>query len=297
MSELLFDEELHSYSLDGKQLISVTQLLEKQKISPEYKFVNREVLQKSAEKGTFVHKEIEVYNKTGEVGFSQELQDYISYVEENELTCVASECKVYTDYFAGTFDQLLSTKDGELIITDNKTTSTLHKSAVSWQLSLYAYAYWVMTGVEVKRGQAFWFNKEGKLTVVEIPLKSREEVEALIAADKRGEIYKQPYPVEISKITELEGIKARQAELEAEIKELKEQAEDIIQDVIKAMNDKNCDTFESENATKFTIVKSRNPDKFDDKRFMKDHKDLYDEYVIKGSARKDQLKITLRKEN
>ena len=296
MAELLFDEELHSYTLDGKQLISVTQLLEKQKISPEYKFVNKDVLQKAAAKGTLIHKEIELYNKNGDIGFTPELQDYIDYIENNKLKCVASECQVYTDYYAGTFDQLLSTEDGELIICDNKTTSSLHRSSVSWQLSLYAYAYWVMTGVEVKRGQAFWFSKDRGLQVVEIPLKEREEVEALIAADKSGQMYKSPYPVEVSKIAELEGLKADQAELEAQVSAIKKQIEETSKEIMVAMTNSKCESFESDGA-KFTIVHSRNPDKFDTERFKKDYDNLYNQYMIKGTARKDTLKITLRKDN
>lgn len=293
-AELKFDEETHVYSVGNRDLISVTQLLEKQKISPSYAAVNPEVLKRSAMRGTAIHKEIEEYNKTGEIGFTPECQAYIDYVEEKNLHCVASECKVYTDYYAGTLDQLLEDENGELILTDNKTTSQIHRESVSWQLSLYAYAFWVMTGKEINHGQVFWFKKDGTLEVQDVMLKDRQEVEELIKADKRGEIYKSPYPVEVAKIAYVEGLKARQAELEAQVKEIKAELEAYQEEFIQAMIESSHETFDTGYA-KFTVVHAKNADKFDDKKFKEDHPDEYDKYVIPGAPKKDTLKITLRK--
>jgi hypothetical protein len=292
--ELKFNEETHVYTLGDKDLISVTQLLEKQKISPSYTAVDPELLKRAAMRGTAIHKEIEEYNKTGEIGFTPECQAYADYVEDMKLHCIASECQVYTDYYAGTFDQLLETEDGELILSDNKTTSQIHRESVSWQLSLYAYAYWVMTGVEIAHGQVFWFKKDGTLEVRDIPLKDRKEVEELISADKRGEIYKSPYPVEIAKIAYVEGLKARKDELEAQVKEIAAEIETYQDEFIQAMTESGRESFDTGYA-KFTVVHSKKSGKFDDKKFKEDHPDEYEKYFVMGEAKKDTLRITLRK--
>lgn len=293
-ADLNFNEETHVYTLDGRDLISVTQLLEKQKISPSYSAVKPEILKKSAAKGKVIHKEIEEYNKTGEIGFTPECQAYADYVEGMKLHCIASECMVYTDYYAGTFDQLLETEDGELIIADNKTTSLIHRESVSWQLSLYAYAYWVMTGIEIKHGQVFWFRKDGTLEVQDVALKDRQEVEDLISADKRGEIYKSPYPVEVAKIAYVESLKARKDELEAQIKEVNSEIETYQDEFIKAMVESGHESFDTGYA-KFTVIHAKASGRFDNKKFKEDHPDEYQKYFVPGEAKKDTLRITLRK--
>ena len=59
-----FDEQTHTYTNEkGKVLISVTQLLKLAGISPNYDFVNEEVLKAAADKGSLIHKEIEDYIK------------------------------------------------------------------------------------------------------------------------------------------------------------------------------------------------------------------------------------------
>ena len=69
MSEVNFDKTTHTYSLEGKNLISVTQLLQMFHLSPDYTIVDEETLKASANRGSMIHSEIEAYNKRGEIGF------------------------------------------------------------------------------------------------------------------------------------------------------------------------------------------------------------------------------------
>jgi len=181
-----FDKNSHTYTTaEGKNLISVTQLLQLYNLSPDYSVVDEETMKKSAERGTLIHKEIEDYNKRGEIGFTKELTSYIGYLSDHGMKCIDSEFIVWDDIVAGTADLLLD-ENGEKVIADIKTTSSLHKDSVSWQLSLYAYL-WEQdhpNDGEIKRGQGFWFDKEGNLEVVDIPLKPKEEVERLLESAK-----------------------------------------------------------------------------------------------------------------
>ena len=56
---ILFDEKTHTYTDDGKHLISVTQLMKKHGLAPDYSGVSESVLGAKAQRGTLIHKEIE----------------------------------------------------------------------------------------------------------------------------------------------------------------------------------------------------------------------------------------------
>ena len=85
-----FDEENHRYTLDGKTLISVTQLMKKHGLAPDYSAVSESVLAAKAERGTLIHKEIEDFNKGGEIGFTQECANYYDYVTSNGIECIGN---------------------------------------------------------------------------------------------------------------------------------------------------------------------------------------------------------------
>ena len=79
-TDLEFNEEEHKYLLNGKVLPSVTRLLD----SGEYNNVNPNVLERSRERGTEIHKEIENYFKKGIVGDTIEFYEAISLIKKNE---------------------------------------------------------------------------------------------------------------------------------------------------------------------------------------------------------------------
>ena len=62
---LEFDEETHTYLVDGIIVPSVTQLL-KDQFQHKYDGVPEEVLKRASQRGTEVHEAIERYIKTGE---------------------------------------------------------------------------------------------------------------------------------------------------------------------------------------------------------------------------------------
>lgn len=79
--ELTFDEEWHTYRLNGKIVPSVTRLLD----DGSYTNVDQEILKKACERGTLIHKEIEMYLKHTEKGFTDEFQEFLYiYTTEQE---------------------------------------------------------------------------------------------------------------------------------------------------------------------------------------------------------------------
>ena len=221
-----FDKATHTYEVDGRKVISVTQLLRKQGLSPDYSGIPEETLQRKAERGTLIHKEIEDFIKNGEIGFTKEVGRFADYLEESKCRAVASELTMGNDVCAGTCDLILNYGTGFLTIADIKTTSTLHKEAVSWQLSVYAY---LLNNPAVTKGQAIHFDKDGILTAVDIPLKPMREVERLLECERNGEIYKPQYAID-SKILEvaakaqaiIEEADARKKQAEKDLEAVKE---------------------------------------------------------------------------
>ena len=77
-----YDDEWHTYKLDGKIIPSVTQLLD----DGAYKDVDKDVLKYAQNKGTIVHKEIQNYLQAGIFGFTSEFYSFLNiYTNQEEL--------------------------------------------------------------------------------------------------------------------------------------------------------------------------------------------------------------------
>ena len=79
-AQVKFNEEWHTYTLDGKILPSVTQMLD----DGTYDNIDKDILKYAQDKGTIVHKEIEEYLKNGKIGFTQEFYEFLRLYEENK---------------------------------------------------------------------------------------------------------------------------------------------------------------------------------------------------------------------
>lgn len=79
-TELDFNEETHTYILNGKTLPSVTKLLD----DGTYTNVNPMILQRSCDRGHEIHKELELYFKKGILGDTREFYEAISLIEKNK---------------------------------------------------------------------------------------------------------------------------------------------------------------------------------------------------------------------
>ena len=290
MNDLVFDPQTHTYTLDGKDLISVTQILAKHGLSPNYNGVDEDTLKASAERGTLIHKEIENYIKKGEIGFTDECAEFVSYVRENNIAIMGSEVTFHNDIVAGTCDLIINSQKGYLIVADIKTTSTLHKDSVAWQLSLYAYLSGNKT---MNHGQAFHFSKDG-LKVVDIELKPVEEVEKLLECERKGEIYKQELVIEgfeLAKFYEAEQIIVKAKE---EQKRAEETQKEVYNAILKAMEEQGVKTYETD-TMKIIYVAPTTRVTLDTARLKKENPLMAKAYE-KETETKASLRITLKGE-
>ena len=288
-----FDEKTHRYYDGEKELISVSALMRKHGLSPDYSAVRSDVLQKKAERGSLIHKEIETYIKTGEIGFTEECAGYWRYIEENGLTELASEKIVYNDICAGTVDLILKDDKGDLIIADIKTTAQLHADAVSWQLSIYNYLY----GWKADKAKAFHFDANSKLNVVNIPFKPYEEIVKLFDAEKAGEIYK-PYgavaPINLKTIAQIETLEIFIAKLDARKKKYEQDRDELKAALLAEMEEKGVKTFETDNI-RLTYVAPSTRAVIDSARLKKELPEIAEQYT-KTSETKASLRITKKEQ-
>lgn len=148
--QVFFAPEEHLYSVQGFIVPSVTNLVDII-YNNTYNGVNPELLKKTAEYGSNVHKElqewIEIRKQNPEAQVISpyvEVENYFTFIEPiykidpilTEQVIVIYHPKTGEPVAAGRFD-LLCYVDKNKTLADFKTTSTIHKKEVTLQLNLY----------------------------------------------------------------------------------------------------------------------------------------------------------------
>lgn len=144
MATLLFYDTDHTYTVDGEQVPSVSELT---------RFISREIygditqftLDRAAGRGTKVHKETEVLDKYGKCEVDEDIAPYIraylKFRKDHECEWQQIEWPTYhpDKLYAGTLDRY-GTVDGEPCIVDIKSTKNIgsaHRQLYTAQLNLY----------------------------------------------------------------------------------------------------------------------------------------------------------------
>ena len=290
--ELRFDEETHTYWRGEKQLISVTQLLAKHGLAPDYSAVNEVTLKRKADRGSLIHKEIETYIKTGEMGFTSEFADYLRLMKELNLEPIFSEGIIGTNEIAGTYD--LIAEHCELpytCIIDFKTTAKLNKEAISWQLSLYAY---LNNFLNINKFYAFHLLPNHRSKAVEIQPKSIEQIERLLECERNGEIYSEKLPeLKLDKeLAELFTCEQQLAELKRQEQAFEEVTEKIRLAILNAMEENGVKSFESD-FLKITYVAPYEKEQVNTAKLRAEQPDLIRKY-LKTSQVNASLRVKLK---
>ena len=290
---LEFNAERHEYTLDGRPLISVTQLMKKHGLAPDYSGIDPTVLARAADRGTLVHKEIENCIKYGDVGFTAEAAAFEQYIIDNGITVKESEYTVYNDICAGTIDLVLVDRCGGLMIADIKTTAALYIDAVSWQLSIYEYLY----GFHSVQLLAFHFGRDGELKVVNVPYKPVTEIERLMQCEREGNLYQQAGALDIISPQQVAAIEAAEqiiAQAEADKKAAEDRIASIKSALLAEMEKRALKTVETERV-KITYVLPTTRTTIDSARLKKERPEIAEEYS-KTSQIGASVRITLKKE-
>jgi hypothetical protein len=144
-SDVLFNKERHEYWRGDKQLSGITGMLQRQLFPDEFNNVPEEALKEAARYGTEVHESIELFDSSWINDGAQEVQDYISLCQENNLVHERSEYTVTDgENWASNIDKVYRSSDDTFSLGDIKTYGTMTPEKLEkarWQLSIYAYFF------------------------------------------------------------------------------------------------------------------------------------------------------------
>lgn len=143
MAQLIFFDQGHTYTLDGEEVPSVSQLC---------RFLSREVygtvaqytLDHAADRGTRVHKACEALDVYGKVNVTEDIAPYVNaylkFRQEHEVVwnMVERSAAHLKERYAGTIDRY-GEVDGVKALVDLKTTYTVHRQLATAQLNLYRW--------------------------------------------------------------------------------------------------------------------------------------------------------------
>lgn len=200
-----FEEKGHIYTVDGEiASLSITELLSKHGISPDYRGVSKATLKAKAKKGKEIHKDIEKFvNDKGYEPKTMEGKAFEEWAKENIDSAVAEfKCAFIYEgmIIAGALDLIGFTKDNCAFILDHKTTSKVHKESVAWQVSIGDYFLRQLSGRVINGNLFHWLGAtkficlhyvDGALKSVELEKIPDSEIERLIKCEYNNEKYER----------------------------------------------------------------------------------------------------------
>ena len=294
-SKVRFDEEHHRYFLGEKELSGITGTLIKKAFPDTYKGIPDAILAKSAERGSVVHQNLELFDTicNSDVNIMPsvlpEVKDYKEMLVSYGLHHVDSEYLVTdNENFASAIDKVLADDEGNIYLSDIKTTATLHYDNVSLQLSIYAKWFEEQNpDLKVKEIVCMWF-KNGQSKFQPLPRVSDEQIDDLInayLADDAEYQYKVEVPEQFSALEqEYRLITARMDALKIKQDDLKEQ----MMKMMEANKQKSIKT----NIGSYSYVAASTKKTFDTKLFKDTEPDHYEHY-LKETTTKPSIRIKL----
>ena len=294
-SKVRFDEEHHRYFLGEKELSGITGTLIKKAFPDTYKGIPDAILAKSAERGSVVHQNLELFDTicNSDVNIMPsvlpEVKDYNEMLISYGLHHVDSEYLVTdNENFASAIDKVLADDEDNIYLADIKTTATLHYDNVSLQLSIYAKWFEEQNpDLKVKEIVCMWF-KNGHSKFQPLPRVSDEQIDELINAylsDDTDYQYKVEVPEQFSALEqEYRLITARMDALKIKQDELKEQ-------IMKIMESNKQKSVKTQFAS-YSYVAATTKKTFDTKLFKDTEPDHYEHY-LKETTTKPSIRIKL----
>ena len=236
-SDVLFNKERHEYWLGDKQLSGITGMLQRQLFPDEFNNVPEEAIKEAARYGTEVHESIELFDSSWVNDGTQEVQDYITLCNKNNLVHERSEYTVTDgENWASNIDKVYRISDDTFSLGDIKTYRTLTPEKMEkarWQLSVYAYFFELQNkGAKVDKLFIIHLrNKtkpdgtfDHKAEILQVERIPNEICKELLDADLQGKQFVNPYSIP-AKYKEKEGYIRRlirtKNETEARLSEIK----------------------------------------------------------------------------
>lgn len=174
MRQIIFDDENHTYFIDGIEYPSVTEICEPISFK-KLDAIQKQVIQRSADRGSKIHEIINEYILTDSYDIDSIPNEFIPYFSAfiewwrtyKPIPLFSEKILGNADYgVCGTADFICKI-DGETILIDFKTTSSLDKKYLSAQLAGYSNLC-RLQGIKIDRRYALHLKKDGSYSYQEI---------------------------------------------------------------------------------------------------------------------------------
>lgn len=180
-SEIIFHPENHEYiTSDGKLLQGITKMINKHLFPDKYSNVPEATLQKKAERGSAIHASCRAYDMFGIVDDLS--ASYATLKQREGIKTIDNEYIVSDDkYFATAIDIV----GEDFSLYDIKTTYSLDKDYLSWQLSVGAYLFEKQNGFPAGRLFGVWITDK-TTELVEVNRIADEHIKELLDCEVQG---------------------------------------------------------------------------------------------------------------
>lgn len=330
-SEVVFNEETHTYLRGEQRLSGITGLIHNVLQLGVYPDANDYVLKvqipKAGYYGTCVHKAIQTYDELGiecveypekphpTAGMlpAQEVSEELNSYKCLLMGLRTIACEFTVDYgnFASQIDSVKADEDDEIFLVDYKTNNLQYypggqaglEEYLSWQLSCYAFMFERQTGLKVSGLIAMWLRKnEGERWAIE--RKPDDQVkcllDTLVSLTDHGFVYFND-TMQVYDTTQLQKVVETSTGLVVP-QEITKAIADLVkaEKAAKEMKERLRSLMEQNNVTKWecdeftaSIGKESKATTFDSKAFEKADPETYKKY-LKTTTRKGSFKITAK---
>lgn len=276
-SNVLFDDNSHTYWLGEKKLYGITRMLGSQLFKDKYSNVPEHILKRAAEKGKMIHSHCYTYDMFGTI-LGEDAASYMNLKKEHNFEVVESEY-IVTDYeyFATAIDKVI-TINGEIGLADIKTTYKFDNEYLSWQLSIDAYMFELVNPhIKVDKLFAIWIKNGAKL--VTIQRKSNESILQLLEAEKTGKQFVNN-EISVSDNDNALSLIENLAEIAESIENLKKTEKEYREKIEELFVNSGVSKWETDY---FVITKKNDYEResFDSKKLKEDDEYVYNKYIKK----------------
>ena len=291
-TRVYFEPLSHTYLLDGgKQLIGVTELMKKHGLGADYSGIPEKVLNKAAEEGTALHKEIEDYDNGLSVLRTPLIEEYAKLCAQTGLIFAASEYLVSdNEIVASSIDGVYGLKNGkknEVVLIDYKSTQKVHTRPLQIQLGIYKVLF-ERQNPDLIVTATYCLHIDKKLRTIKslVPIEpvSEAEVDALLQAEREGRIYVDLHEEPSAELVLTDQELAAYVVQQDEITRLKEQIKGI-EETLKGLDNRVKDYMLEHGLDKleggggvFTLKKAYTRTGIDTERLKKMQPGIYEQY-------------------
>lgn len=169
---LTLNKETHTYSLDGRVIPSVSEVMKPLSESYYAEALKFTDLSNAQTYGTGVHEAIDDYILFGIISkkYTKEVLAFIEFLEKEQIEVVYNERMLTNGKFAGTIDLVAKHKPtGRTFLVDLKATTKINESLL--EVQLYAYTeLLIVNGVHVDGTYVLHLKKSGTYNFKEIAI-------------------------------------------------------------------------------------------------------------------------------